>query len=95
MQPSSPLLTIGLAFLLLALALTVLRLIFGPTRYDRILAMNLFGTLTAALIALISFINNDTMYLDIALSYGVMNFIATIGLLRYQKMPPAEETQNA
>lgn len=70
-------------FLLVAIALVIWRLILGPTIYDRILSMNLCGTLIVVMIALISFLFNEWAYIDIALTYGLMNFITTIALLRY------------
>lgn len=71
--------------LLLALGLTVLRMVLGPTMIDRILAVNVFGTLVVALIAVMSYCLSDYYYIDIALCYGLLNFIATIALLRYLK----------
>jgi len=69
--------------LLLSLALTVLRMVLGPTMIDRVLAVNLFGTLIVALIAVMSYLLNNYYYIDIALCYGLLNFIATVALLRY------------
>lgn len=74
---------IAISLLLVALTLVVLRLVMGPSIYDRILSMNLFGTLIVVLLAVLSWRLNDTGILDIALTYGLMNFIATIAILRY------------
>ena len=69
--------------LLVVMALAVARALFGPTIYDRILAVNLFGTKTVLLIAVMSVFAGRPDYLDIALVYALINFISIIGVLRY------------
>jgi multicomponent Na+:H+ antiporter subunit F len=78
-------LALSIVLLLISLGLTVLRMVLGPTMIDRMLAVNLFGTLIVALIAVMSYLLSDYYYIDIALCYGLLNFIATIALLRYLK----------
>ena len=73
------------ALLLIALSLTVLRMILGPTMIDRVLAVNVFGTMIVLLVVLLCYLLSDYNYLDIALAYGLLNFIATAALLRYIK----------
>ncbi len=69
--------------LLVVMALAISRALLGPTIYDRILAVNLFGTKTVLLIAVISVFAGRPDYLDIALVYALINFISVIGVLRY------------
>lgn len=69
--------------LLVVMALAIARALVGPTIYDRILAVNLFGTKTVLLIAVISVFVGRPDYLDIALVYALINFISVIGVLRY------------
>lgn len=73
------------AVLVLLAALAVLhRVIVGPTVLDRVMAVNVIGTKTIVLLVLIGFIyGRPTMFLDIALVYALINFIATIAVLRY------------
>lgn len=71
--------------LLASMALVLIRAILGPTAYDRILAANLFGTKIMIFIALLSYLLGDAMYIDIALIYALINFVTTIGLLKYFK----------
>lgn len=78
-------LALSIALLLISLGLTVLRMVLGPTMIDRVLAVNLFGTLIVALIAVMSYLLSDYYYIDIALCYGLLNFIGTVALLRYLK----------
>lgn len=71
--------------ILLSMVLILVRGLTGPTVYDRILAANLFGTKTVLLIAVLAFLVEDMMYLDVALVYALINFIATVALLKYFK----------
>ncbi len=69
--------------ILVTMLLVIVRAFFGPTLYDRILAVNMFGTKTVLLIAVLGFLMGRPEFLDIALVYALINFIAVIGLLRY------------
>ncbi len=69
--------------ILIAMALTLLRLISGPTLYDRVLAVNTFGTLAVLLIAVLGFLNGRPDFLDIALLYALINFVGTIAILKF------------
>lgn len=71
------------AALLVTMLLGLLRGILGPTFYDRLLAVNLFGTKTVLLIAVIGFVMGRPEWLDIALAYAMINFIGTIAVLRF------------
>ncbi len=61
------------------------RALTGPSIYDRILAVNVMGTKTVALLALIGFVYERPHFLDIAIVYALINFIATIAFLRYRE----------
>lgn len=76
-------LTATLIALLVVMALALVRALLGPTIHDRILAVNLFGTKTVLLIAVICFTLGKPEYLDIALVYALINFVSVIGVLRY------------
>ncbi|WP_299595309.1 monovalent cation/H+ antiporter complex subunit F [uncultured Microbulbifer sp.] len=69
--------------LLVVMALALTRAVLGPTIHDRILAVNMFGTKTVLLIAVICFTLGEPEYLDIALVYALINFVSVIGVLRY------------
>ncbi len=73
------------AAILVTMALALVRAIKGPTIYDRILAVNAFGTLTVVLIAVHGFLAGRPVFLDIALVYALINFIATIAVTKYVK----------
>ena len=67
----------------IAMILAIIRGIVGPTLYDRILAVNMFGTKTVLLISLLGFVMGRPEFLDIAIVYALINFISVIGVLRY------------
>ncbi|MBU2227556.1 MAG: cation:proton antiporter [Proteobacteria bacterium] len=69
----------------LAMALVLYRAIKGPMLYDRALAVNVIGTKTVVVLALIGFIYDRPYFLDIALVYALINFIATIAILKYSE----------
>jgi multicomponent Na+:H+ antiporter subunit F len=73
------------AAILVTMALALVRAIKGPTIFDRILAVNTFGTLTVVLIAVHGFLAGRPEFLDIALVYALINFIATIAVTKYVK----------
>ena len=68
---------------LVTMALAVFRSIKGPTVYDRILAVNAFGTLTVVLISVYGFLSERPEFLDLALVYALINFIGTIAVSKY------------
>ena len=68
---------------LAAMALVLARALLGPTIYDRILALNSFGTKTVLIIAVYGFMSGRPDFLDIALVYALINFAGTIAVLKY------------
>jgi multicomponent Na+:H+ antiporter subunit F len=83
--------------LLIAMVLALIRLFIGPSLYDRVLAVNVFGTKTVLLIGVVGFLTERPDWLDIALLYALINFIGTLAVLkffRYRRLgdrPPSEE----
>lgn len=77
------LLLAGTAGLLIAMAMMIARAIMGPSHYDRILAVNSFGTKTVLLLAVIGFMFGRPAFLDIAIVYALINFISTIALMKF------------
>ena len=78
------------AAIIAAMLLALARAYAGPTVYDRILAVNHIGTQTVLLIAAMGFIPGRPDFLDISLLYALINFIATIAVLRYVKRDRAK-----
>lgn len=74
---------IGIIAVFVAMVLVLIRLFGGPTLYDRVLAVNSFGTHTVLLIGLIGFLTERPDFLDIALLYALINFVGTIAILKF------------
>jgi multicomponent Na+:H+ antiporter subunit F len=70
-------------FLIIGMLLMLTRLIGGPSLYDRLLAVNSFGTKTVLFLCVFGFIIDRPDGIDIALLYALMNFIATIAVLKF------------
>ncbi len=68
--------------MLITMGLALARALMGPTVYDRIAAVNMFGTKTVLLIAVFAFFSGRTDLLDIALVYALINFIGVVAVLR-------------
>ena len=67
----------------IGMSLAMARALMGPTMYDRVLALNTFGTKTVLLIAVLGFLAGRPEFLDLALVYALINFIGTIAVLKY------------
>ena len=72
---------IYLGFIML---LSLFRAVFGPTVLDRLIGVNAIGSKTTALLVLIGLIYQRVdMFVDIALAYACLNFIAVLAASRY------------
>tara|TARA_Y100001968_G_scaffold273338_1_gene266011 strand:- start:526 stop:813 length:288 start_codon:yes stop_codon:yes gene_type:complete len=69
--------------ILISFILVLIRLFLGPTLYDRVLALNAFGTLAVLMISVVGFLFGRPDFLDIALLYALLNFIGTIAILKF------------
>ncbi len=73
--------------LLFGAILLLVRALRGPTVFDRILAVNAMGTKTVVLVACFGFIDfghgDASFFLDTSIVYAMINFIATIAILKY------------
>ena len=76
-------LTAAIVAVLVAMFLALCRALLGPTVYDRILAINTFGTKTVVFIAVYGFVTGRPDFVDIALVYALINFIGTIAVLKF------------
>lgn len=68
---------------LAAMGITLVRALRGPTVYDRVLAVNSFGTLTVIVLAVHGFLTERPEFLDIALAYALINFVGTVAVLKF------------
>ena len=82
---------------LVTMAMALVRAVRGPTVYDRVLAVNMFGTKTVLLVAVIAFLFGRPDFLDLALAYALINFIGVFAVLEFfrsraARREAAEET---
>ncbi|MEM9056972.1 MAG: monovalent cation/H+ antiporter complex subunit F [Pseudomonadota bacterium] len=68
---------------LATMALALVRALLGPTVHDRVLAVNMFGTKTVLLLAMIAFLIGRPDFLDLALTYALINFIGVLAVLEF------------
>lgn len=77
------LLNLGVALFILMLA-TLYRAIAGPTVMDRIIGVNVIGTKSTVLIVIIGALKGQIdMFVDIALTYALLNFIVSLAAARF------------
>lgn len=69
--------------ILASMGLAIIRAVLGPTVYDRVLAVNVFGTKTVLLIAAVGFLTGRPDFLDLSLVYALINFIGVIAVLKF------------
>lgn len=83
MEPEALMFIAASVAILITMALALVRALLGPTVYDRVLAMNMFGTKTVLIIAVLGFLNGRPDFLDLALLYALINFIGTLAVLKF------------
>jgi len=72
---------LGLLFLML---FSMYRVLFGPTVLDRLIGVNAIGSKTVVLLLLIGVLyGRIDMFVDIALAYAFLNFVAVLAASRY------------
>ena len=75
---------LGAAFLLVVFAVALLyRVAKGPTMEDRVIAINGVGTNTVVVLALLAAGLGQPGFLDIAIVYALLNFLASIAISKF------------
>ena len=69
--------------ILVTMGLALARALLGPSVYDRILAVNMFGTKTVLLLSVIAFLYGRPDFLDLALTYALINFVGVLAVLEF------------
>jgi len=69
--------------ILVTMVLALVRALRGPTVYDRVLAVNMFGTKTALLLSVIAFLLGRPDFLDLALAYALINLVGILAVLEF------------
>lgn len=65
--------------------LCLYRAVMGPSAADRVVSINIIGTKTVVIIALVSLVFHQEFFLDVALVYALISFVATIGIAKYME----------
>lgn len=69
--------------ILVTMVMATIRGFMGPSIYDRILAMNMFGTKTVLFVAVVAYLYERPDFLDLALAYALINFIGVLAVLQF------------
>ncbi len=69
--------------ILITMILALARALMGPTVYDRVLAVNMFGTKTVLFLSVVAFLYGRRDFLDLALAYALINFIGILAVLQF------------
>lgn len=73
---------------LVAVALMLVRALRGPTVFDRIVAGNSIGNAAIVILALFGFLTNRPEFLDIGLTYALLNIIGVFAVLKFFRYGP-------
>lgn len=76
-------LIIAAALIFFGIVFGVLRLALGLTVVDRVAAVDMLTVVSVSLIALYAHVAGRSIYLDVALVYGVLSFLAVVAVARY------------
>lgn len=71
-----------IAFVLVSLSI-LYRMVRGPTMPDRVIALNVIGTNTVVVIALLAVVTGNPSALDIAIVYALLNFLTSIAISKF------------
>ncbi|MCG5500220.1 monovalent cation/H+ antiporter complex subunit F [Ectothiorhodospira lacustris] len=77
----------GALFLLLTVAVGMVRVLSGPTPGDRMLAAQLFGTAGVAILLLLSLAMEQPALVDVALVFALLAAVATVAFVRQRGLP--------
>lgn len=89
--PIAVALDVATVLVLLGLVCACGRLLLGPTRADRVVAVDLVTVLLVALASLSALRFDDSVYLDIGLTLALVGFLATVAFARYVECEPPTE----
>lgn len=81
-QQYSPLFYGMLSMLALMLVFCLIRAVRGPRIADRLVAVNMIGTMVMVMIALLAVLKNQGYLVDICLIYAMISFLAVVVLSR-------------
>lgn len=86
-------LTIAMILTAVGMVAASIRLVLGPSRADRVVALDLITVLLVAIAAQLSLLFEEAAYLDLGLAIALIGFLATVAFARYVEnaSPVSEE----
>jgi multicomponent Na+:H+ antiporter subunit F len=81
-------LQIAMVLIFFSIVFGVLRLIIGRTAIDRVVAIDMLTVVTISLIALYAHISGRFVYIDVALVYGLLSFLAVLAIAGFLEKGP-------
>lgn len=84
-----------LIFFVIMLVLCLVRAIKGPRVADRIISVNMMGTMVIAIIAILAFVLHEEYLVDICLIYAMISFLAVVVLTKIYTGVYREQQENA
>ena len=75
--------TVATVAIIIAHICAVIRALKGPTVFDRLLAANTIGVAAILLLAVVGFLTGRPEFLDIGITYGLLNLIGTLAVLKF------------
>ena len=76
-------LRIAAVLIFLAILFGVIRLVIGKTVIDRVVAIDMLTVISISLIALYAQISGRFVYIDVALVYALLSFLAVLAIARF------------
>ena len=83
----------SIIFLSLTIILCLYRAVKGPSSGDRLIAINVIGTKTIVIIAIVAFLLKEHYFLDVVLVYALISFVASIIIARQIEENGLEEEE--
>lgn len=71
--------------LLMAMLISLYRLISGPTVYERIVSLDLIASIVMGFVLLYSIVVNKALYFDVVIIISLISFIGTVSISTYLK----------
>ena len=72
-----------LAILLLSIVIAIIRVILGPTAPDRVVGLDTINTIVISSMVIFGAIDNNIIYIDVAIVYALLSFISTLFIAKY------------
>ncbi len=76
-------LVLAILFLSIVIIGSMYRAVKGPSAADRLIAINVIGTKTIVLILMISLVFRENYFVDVALVYALISFVASVVIANY------------